>query len=225
MRITRRGRRIYLLGAISLVCAAACVSLVVLLTGASTPAFPDQLPKVRAAFQGAMVSSFTLAAQNPDFESLAVGVPAEPRLRQISERRPVAAGIPAALTSAQLDKTRKRMAAEFAKYFTPAATKHEMGLANGMIDNLLLNPDYRDLGAGVSNIVIQSVLFDPSGSRATVQALLSCWVAATDRMPDGTWQETHPSGDMNVTAEMVKQASGEWLMDSYVGIPAPGSEP
>jgi hypothetical protein len=225
MRAPRRRSRSYFAAAGSLtVVAAVAVLLGVVVTGASSQSFSDQIPKVSAAFEGAMVTFFTMSSPVADDQQPASAVQTEPRLSPITNRISVADGIPPKTSAAQVEATRKRASENVHKYFAPAEAERVLTLANQAID-LLGDASYRDLGSGVSKILIRPVDIDATGSSATVDAVVTHWVSGAISLGDGGWQETHPSGDVIVTAKMVEQASGVWIVERWIGRLTPDSAP
>jgi hypothetical protein len=200
-------RKHQIIGGLVVFVAVACVLALALLSGSASPAFPEEVHRVQDTFHTAMVLSRTAGYVSPERTSLAYAT---------------RSALP---TSAQLAETKQKAFADLATYFSPAVIVDRLALGVNNAIAAQENPNARLLGAGVSNITYKSVSFDPSGSKATVEAAVTAWAGMAQRNPDGTWVEGNPSNVVNVTAEMVKQISGNWLITTFSWDFAPGSEP
>jgi hypothetical protein len=118
------------------------------------------------------------------------------------------------------------------RYFT----SDELPNAEGFVKGTLAadgNPDFVDLGNGVSKISFVSVSVD--GSSATVQADVTVWAKsqvhtaaegqARDTAPKGPWLTYNPVNTMRYDAKLTRSAAGAWMINSLVGDFLPGQVP
>lgn len=136
---------------------------------------------------------------------------------------PLTAGaLATAPSAAQRLQQLKTGLAALAKYFTPAEASHEaIGLNNALAAEE--SPDFHVIAGGCSHITYKSVAV--SGPKATVVATVTQWSRFQDRNPDGTWITSTPDNQVNITAQMMQDAAGNWQLDSFVSSFVPGSGP
>lgn len=171
------------------------VPLAVVLGTRSDQPLPKLVPQVRDTFISALVS----------WDTAGYGIPAA-----------FAEGLaPAMPTSAQLEQQTAEGYAAADKYFSPVlAERLKAQIETGVA--VQRDPNRRALGAGVKNLVIKSVTFDDSGSTATIRATYTHWANSADGNPDGSWSVYAPSNDVEATAEMVRNHSGNWVVTGFV---------
>ena len=87
------------------------------------------------------------------------------------------------------------------------------------------NSQYHDLGQGVSNVDYRFVVFDSSGSRATLATVVTTWRTWTVKNPDGTSKGYRRTYKLDYAAEIVTQSSGAWVVASVSDDFHPGYEP
>lgn len=161
----------------------------------------SQLTAVRATFANAMLAR----------QQLGVPVPAASGA--------AAAGVP---TAAQQHQSLVTGQASLARYFSPAAASQQMAALNNVI-TAERNPQFRMLGAGVSNI--QYVNVAVAGSTATVQADVTTWSRFELQQLQGQWAIAEPSNVLMVTATLAESSNGKWTVTSLQWDFAPGSQP
>lgn len=118
------------------------------------------------------------------------------------------------------------------RYFTPDQLPNAERFVKGTLaaDG---DPNFVDLGNGVSKISLVSVSVD--GSTATVEADVTVWAKsrvrtavkgqARDTAPQGPWLTYNPVNTMRYSAKLTRNASGTWLISSLVGDFLPGQAP
>ena len=132
---------------------------------------------------------------------------------------------PAMPTAAELAQQRDAGYADAARYCGPSlAARLREQIDRGL--EAQQDPSFRALGAGIKNLVIESVTLDDAGSTATVVATFTHWANSADKNPDsGTWTVYTPSNDSRATITMQRQASGNWVMTDYSAEFINGTEP
>ena len=74
--------------------------------------------------------------------------------------------------------------------------------------------EIHDLGEGVSNVDYRLVVFDSSGSRATLATVVTTWRTWTVKNPDGTSRDYRHEYKSDYAAEIARQSSGTWVVAS-----------
>ncbi|MET7902516.1 hypothetical protein ABZS86_13940 [Streptomyces sp. NPDC005355] len=166
-----------------------------------------QLPSVKSAFTGAIKAARTSQA---------------PPASAVGDVSTLKAGQAAPMAGSSV---RRRQLSDklstLAKHFTPQQAKHEaVGLRNAVAGEA--DPTFRNLGSGASKVDFTRV--GVSGSTATVQAKVTLW-AKFQQQIDGKWVTANPVNVMNYTATLVRNAEGDWLVDSLTGNFAPNEGP
>ncbi len=177
--------------------AALAASLGVVLGGVSGQEFSELAPQVRETFTSALIA----------WETDGYGTPGT-----------VENNVPPPLpTAAEATKQQEAGYADAENYFAQdLAARLKARIDRSTV--LQKDPNLRMLGAGVENLVIESVEFDDSGSSVTVMATYTHWADSAELDPaSGLWTVFTPSNDHRATVTMDRQASGEWVVTDYLG--------
>jgi hypothetical protein len=77
----------------------------------------------------------------------------------------------------------------------------------------------------LSQVDYRFVVFDSSGSKATVASVVTTSRTWEAKSPDGTWKEWRREYKSDYAARMVRQSSGQWVVASLYADFHPGYEP
>lgn len=109
--------------------------------------------------------------------------------------------------------------------FTPSMVQNELKVVQNAIAEQSTNAPYSviSLGGGVSNFDINSVQLN--GDTATISAVVTAWAKMAQVQPDGSLVVAQPHNDLDVTATLVQNSSGQWQVSQEQWTFAPGSAP
>jgi hypothetical protein len=85
------------------------------------------------------------------------------------------------------------------------------------------DPNFRFLGAGVSQITVTDVVVN--GTTATIQASANVWSKFEQKMDDGSWSQASPTAEKIYTTTLSMGPAGTWLVTDQTESFANGSGP